>query len=325
MEDQFMHGAWRQPSPELARRIHERLQRQDLQWSAAHRRPMLRAASYVAATVLAAGAFSLPSVRAGAAAFLDFFRVVNFAAVPVQPERLKELATRTDLDLPHLLGEQVEMLKEPGAPVEMPDAQAAGAAAGIPMRMPLWLPNGMAATKFSVAGETQARVTLDTRKLATLMDALGIQDLHVPAGADGQSATIDIPRVAAVNFTDKQRTVTLLQARQPVAVLPPGVDIPSLAEIGLRILGVEPNQAYAFARNVDWRTTLLVPVPANVGAFRQLLVQGNPGLLVEHEMRGADGKSWTATQIMWSQGSSVFVIMGNVHAEELFEMAQSLQ
>jgi hypothetical protein len=326
MEDQFMHGAWRRPSPQLARRIHERLERQDLQWSAAHRRPMLRAASYVAATVVAAGAFTLPPVRAGAAAVLDLFRVINFAPVQVQAEHLKELATRTDLDLPHLLGEQVEVLMDPGTPREVIDAQAAGTAAGIRMRMPLWLPVGMSATQFMVAGETQMRVTMDTRKLTTLLDALGIRDLRVPAGIDGQSATLDIPRIASATFRDAKRQVTLMQARQPVAVLPDGVDIPTLAEIGLRILGLEPNQAYAFARNVDWRTTLLVPVPANVGNFRQLQVQGNQGLLIEHPVKDAQGKdAGTITQIMWSEGSSVYVIMGNVHAEELFEMAQSLQ
>jgi hypothetical protein len=327
MDDQFLYGAWRRPRPQLAARIRARLEQQDLQPPALHRpRPMLRAAGYAAAAVLTASAFTLPSVRAGAAAFLDLFRVVNFAPIPVQSARVQELASRSDLDLPRLLGEQVQLVKDPGEPRTVADAAAAGAFAGIHVRMPAWLPNGMQPAGFEVLAEGETRVTLSTAKLQSLLDVLGIDDVRVPVGADGQVATLHVPRIARALFRDSRRTVVLWQARQPLAELPAGVDIPALAQIGLRILGVESNEAYSFAHSIDWRTTLLVPVPADVAAFRQVLVQGNTGLLIESRRpQGSGTGPRTTAQLMWSAGGSIHVLVGNVRPEELFEMAQSLQ
>src|SRR5262245_31380883 len=103
VDDQFMLGAWRRPRPDFVRQVRERLDQQDLEMAVVHRpRPVLRAAGYAAVVLLAVGAFAFPSVRAGAAAFLDLFRVVNFAPVAVNPERIKDLASHTELDLPHL-------------------------------------------------------------------------------------------------------------------------------------------------------------------------------------------------------------------------------
>ena len=160
MDDQFMLGAWRRPRPDFVRQVRERLDRQDLEMAVVRRpRPVWRAAAYAAAVLLAVGAFTLPSVRAGAAAFLDLFRVVNFAPVAVNPERVKDLATRSQgLDLKSLLGDAVQVLKQSGPPQQVADAQAAGAAAGgIRVRMPGWLPPGMAPERYDVAGDATRR------------------------------------------------------------------------------------------------------------------------------------------------------------------------
>jgi len=327
MDDQFLYGAWRHPRPELVARIRARLERQELQPPSLHRpRPMLRAAAYAAAAVLTASAFALPSVRAGAVAFLDLFRVVNFAPIPIQSGRMRELGSRSDLDLPSLLGEQIQVVKDAGEPLAVPDANAAGAFAGIRMRMPLWLPRDMQPAGFEVLAEGETRVTLNAGRLQTLLDLLGIGDVRVPTSADGQTATLHVPRIARALFRDSQRTVMLWQARQPLAEIPTGADVPALAQIGLRILGVESNEAYSFAHAIDWRTTLLVPVPADVAAFRQVLVQGNAGLLIESRRAAGSGIGpRPMVQIMWSAGGSVYVLTGNIRSEELFEMAQSLQ
>jgi hypothetical protein len=218
------------------------------------------------------------------------------------------------------------VVKDPGQPRAVADADAAGAFAGIRMRMPRWLPRDMQPAGFEVLAEGETRVTLNAGRLQALLDVLGITDARAPISADGQVATLHVPRIARALFRDPQRTVMLWQARQPLAEIPAGVDVPALAQIGLRILGVESNEAYAFAHNIDWRTTLLVPVPADVAAFRQVLVQGNAGLLIESRWpQDASPGPRRIAQIMWSAGGSLYVLAGNVRPEELFEMAQSLQ
>jgi hypothetical protein len=340
MDDQFMLGAWRRPRPDFVRQVRERLDQQDLEMAVVHRpRPALRAAAYAAVVLLSVSAFALPSVRAAAAAFLDLFRVVNFAPVAFQPERLHELASRTgQLDLPHLLGNQVQILKDAGPPQDVPDAKAAADAAGIRVRMPAWLPAGAAPERFSVTGEHAMRVTVSSEKLNSILDAIGIDDLRVPSEADGKAVTINVPPVVSTTFSDSEsHKMILLQARQPAAAFPAGADLATFAEIGLRVLGVERGEAHRFAQNVDWRTTLLVPVPVNAARFRQVDVQGNAGLIIEQqrsERRAANVQGTPSrkiedrppvTQVMWSSGGSVFVLMGNAPSEWLYAMALSVQ
>ena len=331
MDDQFMLGAWRRPRPDFIRQVRERLDQQDLEMAVIHQpRPALRAAGYAAAVLLAVGAFAFPSVRAGAAAFLDLFRVVNFAPVAIQPERIKELMSHNELDLPHLLGDQAQVLKDSGPPQEVASVEAAGTAAGVHVRMPAWLPAGMAPERFHVMGEHAFRVTLNAEKLNSILDAIGIDDLRVPPEADGQAVTMNVPPVVSVTFSDPQsRKVLLLQARQPAASFPAGADLTTFAEIGLRVLGLERGEAHRFAQNVDWRTTLLVPVPLNVARFKQVDVQGNPGLLIETKPAEGDKSGRRdgppPAQLMWSSGGSVFVLVGNVGSAQLYTMAQSVQ
>ena len=328
MDDQFMLGAWRRPRPDFVRQVRERLDQQDLEMAVIHRpRSALRAAAYAATLLLAVGAFALPQVRAGAAAFLDLFRVVNFAPVAIQPERIKDLMSHGELDLPHLLGEQVQVLKQSGPPQEVANAEAASTAAGIRVRMPAWLPAGMAPERFDVSDDYAMRVTLSAQKLNTVLDAIGIEDLRVPPEADGKAVTMNVPRIVRVTFRDPQsRRVTLVQARQPEAAFPAGVDPATFAEIGLRVLGLERGEAHQFAQNVDWRSTLLVPVPSNAATFKQVDVNGNGGLMIETK-RPKDGPQdrRPMAQIMWSSGGSVYVLVGDVRPEMLFTMAQTVQ
>lgn len=329
MDDQFMLSAWRRPRPDFVRQVRERLDQQDLEMVVIHRpRPVLRAAAYAATLLLAVGAFAFPQVRAGAAAFLDLFRVVNFAPVAIQPERIRDLVSHSELDLPHMLGDQVQVLKQSGPPQSVADADAAASAAGTRIRMPAWLPAGMAPERFEVKGEHAMRVTLNPQKLNSVLDALGIDDLRVPAEAEGQSVTISVPAIVGVTFRDPQsRTAVLLQARQPQASFPAGADLATFAEIGLRVMGLERAEAHRFAQNVDWRSTLLVPVPSDVATFKQVDVNGNGGLLIEMKRpnAGPEAARGRGAQLMWSSGGSVFVLFGSVRPEELFTMAQTVQ
>jgi len=335
MDDEFLHSVRRQPTVDFVRRLRLRLQQTEAR--AAVPRPFARVAAYAAALVLAVGSFAFPSVRAAAAAFLDLFRVVNFAPVAVQPERVNQL-THLDLDLPAMLGKRVEILKTSGPPQIVDSPEAASAATGMRVQLPAWRPVGMEISRIEVSGEHAMRLTADTTLLKQVMDSLAINDLQVPEGLDGQTVTVRVPPAARVQYAGQDHGVAhhvaLVQARQPEVSFPAGTDLTTLAEIGLRVLGVEPAEAHRFAQDVDWRTTLLVPVPANVSLFRQVDVQGHAGLFIEQVGSGARVRSGPrgprGTQppesiLMWSAGDSVFALVGNVGPSQLFEMAQTVQ
>jgi hypothetical protein len=189
----------------------------------------------------------------------------------------------------------------------------------------MWLPVGLEPDLIEVSADQSLRFTASTVKLKRVMDAFGIDDLSVPDQIDGQSATVQVPAIVRIRYRSQGHEVMLLQARQPQVSFPAGIDLASLAEIGLRVLGIQRADAHRFAQSVDWRTTLIVPVPADVSAFKQVDVQGNPGLLIETARRTSRGLLPVQSRVLWSSGDSVFALVGDVRPTELFEMAQSVQ
>jgi hypothetical protein len=320
MDEDFMQSAWRKPPPPFAAQLRERLRHQDAQRaSSPRRRRVLQAVACAASLLLAVGLVTLPSVRAGAETFLDLFRVVNFVAVPVPSQRIATL--QRGLDLPRMLGEQVHVVQAPGAPQSVATPGQAGTLAGIAVHLPTWLPDGLTLQGINVLGEQRWTVAASTQRLQQVLDMLGINDLTAPPGLDGQTASIHVYPSVYASYTAQAGHVMFIQSRQPDAVLPQGTDLPLLAEIGLRVLGFEPNEARRFANSIDWRTTLLVPVPASVANFHEVDLGSGKGLLIET----AAGSGPRASQLLWSAGGSVFALIGDVRPEELFEMARSTQ
>lgn len=319
MNEDFMQSAWRKPPPPFAAQLRERLRRLDAQRAASpRRRHVLQAVACAASLLLAVGLLTVPAVRAGAETFLDLFRVVNFVAVRVPTERLATL--QRGLDLPRMLGEQVHIVQAPGAPQSVATPEQAGALAGIAVHLPTWTPEGLTPQGIEVLGEQRWTVAASAQKLQQVLDTLGINDLTLPPGLDGQTAAIHLYPSVRISYGAQRGHVLLIQARRPDATLPVGADLPLLAEIGLRVLGFDPNEARRFANTIDWRTTLLVPVPASVANFHEVDVGGSKGLLIETPANSGPNQS----QLLWSAGNSVFALVGNVRPEELYEMARSI-
>lgn len=320
MNEDFMLSAWRKPPPPFAAQLRGRLRQLDAPRAASsRRRQVLQAIACAASLLLAVGLFTLPAVRAGAETFLDLFRVVNFVAVPVPTARLAAL--QRGLDLPRMLGEQVRVVQAAGAPQTVATAEQAGVLAGITAHLPTWLPVGLTQQWIEVLGEQRWTVAASTEKLQQVLDTLGINDLALPSGLDGQTASVHLYPSLRVTYGSRAGQVLFVQGRQPDAVLPQGTDLPLLAEIGLRVLGFEPNEARRFANSIDWRTTLLVPVPTAVANFREVDIGAGKGLLIET----ARGSGPRASQLLWSAGGSVYALIGDLPPEDLFEMARSTQ
>jgi hypothetical protein len=274
-----------------------------------------------AAVILVAVLISVPAVRASVAQFVSLFRVLNVVGVPVDSSRLDRLEAE-DLQIGALIGEHVQVVQDPGAPVSVATLDNAAAAAGMTLATPQWLPNDSQIIETAVMGERVVRVTANSQRLQQVMDALGINDLTVPAGLDGHVVNARVPPVVMIRYEHQGgRRSRLFQARTPQLTLPSSIDVRALGEIGLRILGLPPVEAKQFAQAIDWHSTLVVPVPPNASSFRQVDVGGHRGVLIQHQPRNQS----PTTTIVWSTPERVFALVSIHHVPEVMAMAASVR
>jgi hypothetical protein len=334
MDDQFLRDLKAQPNPAFAARLRATLRALPPNAvarvaPAANVRKWFAAAASIAVVGFA---FTLPPVQAAAEAFLDFFRVRQFAGVQFDPERIQSLET-SGLSPEAIFGKVEPLTPEP-QPMSYATTADAGAAAGMRVRAPAWIPTGFASNGIMASSEVAARITVNTAGLQAVLDTLGLADVELPDGLDGQTATVRIPPIVTQSFVTSnpevtertgrstERSLHVIQARSPDVSFPAGLDLSKLAYAGLRVLGMSRDDAYRMSVTIDWRSTLIVPVPAKAVAYRPINVSGNEGLLIEGL---AADETYPGGVLMWSAGGETFAVAGAVSGEELLEIAQNLQ
>jgi hypothetical protein len=316
--DAWLHALRSDPSPHFKEQLRARLRAQELPVVTRHdwpRRALVPALAVVTLAILIA----VPGVRASVAQFLSLFRVVHIVAVPVSEGRLDRLAAE-NLEIGAVIGEHVEIVHDPGPPVSVLSFADAASAAGMTLALPQWLPDNSQVLETAVVGERVLRVTANSQRLQQVMDALGINDLAVPAGLDGHTVNVRVPPVVMIRYEHGKRRSRLFQARTPQLTLPDSINVQALGEIGLRILGLAPAEAKQFAQAMDWHSTLIVPVPPNASQFRQVNIDGHLGVVIDHQ---PPNSSPTHT-IIWSTPERVFVLVSILGYEQALAMATSV-
>ena len=330
MDERFLNESRREPDAGFARALRERLRGVE---DEAPRRgfrlvPTLASAAVIAIVALL---FTVPAVRVAAQNALDLFRVHSFAAVEIDPARIDQLRALHDKigqDPTMMVLDQQEVIKEPGKPVDYPSADLAGSAAGLSNLKQARgaLPNGMRFTKASVQGEGIARLTLHADKLRNVLEMLGLTDVQVPGYLDGQKVTVHMPPIVQQEYENGTTHMTLVEAHSPEVGLPPGADLKQLGEIGLRILGLDADEAHRVAASIDWRSTLVVPVPTSAQAFRQVEVNGHKGLFIRCELPDEHGKLHrSGAVVLWTEGDRVLGMQSNLPGEDILDVAQQLR
>jgi hypothetical protein len=319
MNDAFMTALRQEPSPEFTEQLRRRLRDDECETVAPQpsRRHLVFAA---AAVVILPALLAVPAVRASASQFLSLFRATNFVAVQVEPHRLDRLEAQ-QLEIGTLIGEHVQVLVDPGPPVAAGSLDQAASTAGMSIAVPQWLPNDSRIIETAVMGERVVRITASATRLQQVMDALGITDLHAPAELEGQVINVRVPPVVMVRYEHGNRRSRLFQAHSPQVTLPASVNLAALGEIGLRILGLSAGDARRFTQAIDWNSTLLVPIPPVVSSFRQVTINGRPGMLLQHQ---PSGQALTSV-VLWSNADRVFALVSIAGVEAVLAMAESVR
>ena len=326
MDDTQLNSLRREPPPAFAARLEASLREHDasrpkIEWPRV--KSMIAPMAIVAAMV---GLLSVPAVRASAQSFLALFRVVNFVAVPVDENRLARLSAE-NLDPAHLIGEQVQVLEEPGPPTALASTEQAGATAGFSVKTPAYIPTAVYPSGITVKGPQHFQVIPNTERLRQVMDTLAIDDLEIPSGLDGTIVDVRIPSVVMLRYDrGGAAAAQLLQAKSPAVSLPDGFDLRALGEIGLRILGLSPVEARQFAAAIAWQSTLIVPLPASASSFKQVDINGNRGVAIERARQLPGGSRAFTSVLLWAGDGMVYAIDApGLSSADVLRMAESLK
>ena len=325
MDDRFMNELRRDPDSKFTRSLREKLREQEPSPVMRALRPA-PALAFASVGLVVVALFVFPEVRVSAQAMLDLFRVRKFEAVEIDEshmDRLKKLGGDNTL---MVFDEHVKLV-DPGPPQVFASLAEAVSATGLVARQPTFFANGVTADTVLVVGASSGQLSVSEAKLRALLDALALADVAVPAGIDGKRIELRKEPTIIQKFVKGQWRASLVQSKSPELSVPAGFDMARMAEIGLRVLGLDAGEARRVARNTDWRSTLVVPVPVNASTFRQVTVHGQQALLITTSGEPAkDGQRHrNGTVVLWSEGDQVFGMMGNMSSQEVMLMAESVQ
>lgn len=273
---------------------------------------MLRKRSAIAivgALLILVAAFALPPVRAAASDFLGLFRVQKFAAISVSPRQVQLLENLADQGL---TPGEITMIEEPGPRQAVDTLAEAQATTGWPVRTAGELSQP---DQITVAGGGRGRLTVDVESARAILEAAEVDPDYMPKSLDGAVVDVTIyPGVEQVWAGD----LTLFQTESPEVDYPEGVDTAQLGQALLQLLGMTPGEARRLAQNIDWNSTLVLPVPQDLATFSEVTVNGNSALALS-------GVSGDENSLMWQQDGLVFFLVGSQSVEALQQIAESVR
>lgn len=332
---------------ETAGRFHERIHLTSTQeeipmfwqrqWKS-HRVSWLSAAAVVVVVL----ALTFQPVRTLAFSFLELFRMNKVAVVEYDSHRMADTIGRRSLQerFGVLFQEHFKMEQEPRQEV-VAGLEDLSRRCGYPVRLPA-LPAGWE-TRLLHQSQACSVITLDRQLLQAIRDELEIMDLDLPDGAGQVSLRLMVPDAAFILLgppplpalgggaggreqrPDRRafsQVCTLIQLPGPSVTSSYPVDIQRLGGIYLQMLGFTPEEVTSLNSQIDWATTMVMPIPYGFGQIKQVPVDGVTGILLAPS---AESPFKTPRFLLWVREGRVYGLSGFNGEEELLELANSME
>ncbi|MGB7023372.1 MAG: hypothetical protein WBD73_06185 [Candidatus Acidiferrales bacterium] len=217
-----------------------------------------------------------------------------------------------------------------------PDAAAASQLAGFRAEL---LGDRKDKPTIVVTGIHAFTLTVDRTRLQAILQEAGRRDLSVPQSVDGADVQVTIPREVRARYgtcpgrpsatadvaTPTPHTmqytdcVLLSEGPSPTVNVPNGLDVQQLAEIGLELAGMTSAQAQQFLNNVNWKSTMVAPIPRYMRSYETVNVRGVQGTLLN--MAGRRGPTYT---LLWAKNGTVYSLTGYGNSGDAVSLANSL-
>lgn len=287
-----------------------------------------------AAVVVIAACAAWPPARSRAADILAMLRVEKVTVAPVslplagQPDAQRAVGQM----IQQMVSQSLVVTMKPSPPQAAATAAAAEALAGFPLR----LPANATPTGISVSGEAAFQMTVDRARVQAIIDETGRPDLQLPAAVNGALVAVHIPKGVLAEYgscpppgarhagrATYPDCVRLREVPSPTLSVPPNLNLDALAEIGLQIAGMSADEAAAFCRTVDWRSTLVIPVERDEDTYRRLPVDGVQGILLQQ----SDARPRQAAEyaLVWVRDGVIYSLTGRGDPATATSMAAAMQ
>jgi len=282
----------------------------------------------LAAVALVVMLISSAETRAFAQKLLGLLRVRNIVVVSIDRSAMTEGKGKL---WGQMLSENIVVTKD-GKPETATSREKAGELAGFAVRL---LEARRDAPRLIVEGERAFYLTVDRARIQALLNIVGRPDLEFPESIDGAKVAVDIPRgvVAAYGDCPKRSSdevppetwyncVAVAQFPTPTVITLPELDIAPIAEVGLQLAGMTPEEARAFSRTVDWTSTLVLPLPRDVASYENVEVDGVKGVLIQHKPFRNRPASYA---LLWAKTGMIYSLSGFGNPAYAVPLAESLR
>jgi len=96
-----------------------------------------------------------------------------------------------------------------------------------------------------------------------------------------------------------------------------------LGQLSLQILGTPAADARRIAQEIDWTSTVIIPLPSDVARSHEVTVDGVTGLLLEETRQSRPARN---SVLVWERDGIVYSINGkNVDPALLIQVGDSLR
>ena len=192
------------------------------------------------------------------------------------------------------------------------------------------------APAFTVEGQHSFHMTIDRARLQEIFDQSGRPDLLLPATLEGSVVSVQIPRSVRLEYgncghgvggeQDAQHELTgwsnclaLEEAPSPLVNLPADLNIQQFAEIGFQLAGMSATQARELCQTIDWKSTLVLPIPRFVGSHSLVEVNGAQGTLIK-----GSGRRGPDYVLIWVKNGIIYCLAGQGDSSKAVTLANSL-
>ncbi len=283
---------------------------------------------------------AVPATRAMAAQLLGLFRVQQVTVIPVDFSGMQTLAGDNTLgkQIGQMLSSAVTVTRKASPPETVADAAQASSQAAFNVR----LPQNLTPSQIVVDQGLAFSFKVDRARAQALIDEAGRKDLVLPDSIDGAEVSVNVPAGVSASYgtcpalTNAESSasigmngstgrrypdcVIMAEIPSPTVTAPVGVDVSQLAQIGLEFTGMSADQAAAFAKTVNWTSSLVIPIPRNAATYENVPVDGVTGTLIQRPVDDAPQYA-----LIWVKNGIIYAIAGlGSDSQKALNMAASL-